>query len=374
MTTDVATRPDNRHPAFEELRNSLGPAARLLEGDEDTARRLIQLSMTEVRKNPDLLECSPESAVGALMLCAQYQLEPGPQQHVYFIPRYNKKTRRKEVSWDLGYRGMIELAGRQGVQIAADAVKANDTWRYWRTPDRDHFEHTPAEGDRGPIVRTYAVARYPDGRPPLVHISDLDEIHAARARSEQPNKAWRTDFESMAIKTPVRRLFKWVGSPMLRQAAAHDGTVRVAGDQPDLQRANPAVGRAVSEPAIRAELARGDPAPTPIDDAPELHDLTAGQHQELAGLDVDDDVRHALVHLASAGRTASSKALTKGEQDALMTLARAFGAEAIVLTGDVTNPEAVSIESPDGVALSVDDVMQAAHTDAPDAEAGGVRP
>ena len=124
-TNAVATRAPSEPAVFARLRAQVPAVARILD-DEDTARRFIQLMLREVPKTPRLVECTEESIVGALMLCAQFRLEPGPQQHVYLIPRYNKKIGRYEANWDLGYRGMVELASRVGVQIAADVVKEHE--------------------------------------------------------------------------------------------------------------------------------------------------------------------------------------------------------------------------------------------------------
>ena len=330
MTRNTPARTDDRPAApartddtvMHRLARQVDPLKRIL-GGEDTARRLIQLTMIEVRKNPDLLECSPESIVGALALCAQYDLEPGPQQHVYLIPRWNSKVRQKEATWQLGYLGMVELAARASVGLVADVVRENDHWRYWRTTEADHIEHRRAAGPRGAVVRAYAIARFPDGRPPLVEVCELDEIHAARDRSEQPDRAWKSDFAAMARKTPVRRIFKWIGVSTLRHAHRDDGSVQRVPVE-NMPADMPAVG-AASAGNGDGDGGRGLPAGAyEIDDAPELRPLDPGQHAQLNGWGVDDDLRHALVAIATGGRTESSQALTHREQGDFMALAEAF--------------------------------------------------
>lgn len=368
--SQLATRQRQEPAVYQRLRNQVPIIARILDS-EDTARRYVQIMLSEVPKTPELLECTEESIVGALLRCAQFQLEPGTQEHVYIIPRWNKKIGRKEARWELGYRGMIELASRVGVLITADVVKANDHWVYWRTPQQDYFEHRRADAQRGDTIRSWAVARFPDGRPPQVHVSELDEIHEARERSDsyrdkkgrpRADSPWVRDFDAMAMKTPVRRLFKWVGSTrVLRDAAAADQTVHHVPAEGARALAHPSTMSAAALDAGTDTEAQEPEPSVVIDDAPELHDLAPGQHAELTKLGAnDDDVRHTLAYHATAGRTASSKALTKQEQDALMTLARAFGADALTIDGDPADPESTTLML-NGAEASVADVMEAAH-------------
>jgi hypothetical protein len=114
-------------------------------------------------------------------------------------------------------------------------------------------------------------------------------------------------------------------------------------------------------------LEQGEPADEPagIDDAPELHDLTAGQHKQLTEWAVTDDIRHCLAWHATDGRTTSSKALTKHEQDALIVLARAFGGDTLTVTGNPADPTNTVLEV-NGVEVSVDDVLDAAHGATPE--------
>lgn len=366
----IATRPRSEPAVYDRLRKQAPVIARILD-DEDTARRYVQLMLSEVPKTPELLECTEDSIVGALLRCAQFQLEPGPQQHVYLIPRWNKKTRSKEARWELGYRGMIELASRVGIQIAADVVKANDHWVYWRTPQQDYFEHRRANSQRGANVRAYAVARFPDGRPPQVHVSEVDEIHAARARSDsyldkhgrpRSDSPWVRDEDSMWMKTPVRRLFKWVGSTrVLREAVAADGAAYTPPAQPPSLPSVPPVARELGHGAQESS----EPELVELDDAPELHDLTPGQHKQLAEWGIGDTERHVFAWHATAGRTASSKALTKPEQDAFWALCRAFGSDALTISGTSTMPADTVLEV-NGVEVSVSDVVEAAHNNEPE--------
>ena len=190
-----------------------------------TADRLARIALTEVRKVPKLAQCDQTSFLGAIMQCAALGLEPGGALgHCYLIPFENKRQNRVEVQFIVGYRGMIDLARRSGqiVSLEARAVYA-----------KDHFEvelgldskvvHRPAwdVSDRGPLTFVYAVAKLRDGGVQF-EVMSRAEIEAIRdksqgyqvakryARDGVINSPWASNFEEMAKKTVVRRLFKYL--------------------------------------------------------------------------------------------------------------------------------------------------------------------
>lgn len=60
-----------------------------------SAERLARIVYTEIRRNPELMECERTSLLGAVMLSAQLGLEQGPLGHCYLVPHNNKKLGRK---------------------------------------------------------------------------------------------------------------------------------------------------------------------------------------------------------------------------------------------------------------------------------------
>ncbi|MEM9610988.1 MAG: recombinase RecT [Actinomycetota bacterium] len=180
-----------------------------------TPERFARIAVTTLRTNPDLLACSQPSLLGALMQAAQLGLEPGsPLGHAYLVPFRNKKTGTREVTFILGYRGMIDLARRSGEisYIGAEVVREGDEFEVVRglSPDVVHRDSTDQERHLRPITHVYAVAKYRDGGFNFVVLT-TDEVEAFRKRSatqraERPSGPWQTDWEAMAKKTAVRRL------------------------------------------------------------------------------------------------------------------------------------------------------------------------
>lgn len=175
-----------------------------------TTERVIQLATTMITRNPDLLKCTTESLVGAVLQCSILGFEPIPQLGlVYFVPRFNKTIGMKEIVFQLGYKGKIDLARRSNeIQtIYTQAVYSNDIFDYEFGLD-PKMTHKPNTGDRGTLTFAYAVARYINGGYAFEVMSkhDIDKI---RKRSASPDSGpWVTDYDAMAMKTVIHRLSK----------------------------------------------------------------------------------------------------------------------------------------------------------------------
>jgi recombination protein RecT len=193
---------DRQRPELEKL---LGSAA--------ASERFARIALTELRRQPKLYDCDPLSFLGALMLAAQLGLEPGPLGHVYLVPF------KRECTFVLGYKGMIDLAYRSGLvrDVATGIVYEGDAFA-WREGTRPFLDHTPAgpPGERE-WTHAYAVARLRSGGTVfrVIFPEDAEKAKARSQNADSPYSPWTTDPQAMIRKTAVRRL-----APMLPQSPA----------------------------------------------------------------------------------------------------------------------------------------------------------
>jgi recombination protein RecT len=182
-----------------------------------TAERLARIALTEVRKNPKLLNCDQVSFMGAIMQCCQLGLEPGGALgHAYLIPFENRAKGIIECQFIVGYRGMIDLARRSGqiVSLSARVVHLGDQFRFCYGLN-ETIEHVPGP-DAGPMTHVYAVAKLKDGGQQfeVMTRADVEEIrnnshgYKSAVKYGKKDHPWMTNFEEMARKTVNRRLFK----------------------------------------------------------------------------------------------------------------------------------------------------------------------
>jgi recombination protein RecT len=174
-----------------------------------TPERLMRIALTEARKTPALLRCTPASFLGSVIQAAQLGLEPGSALgHCWLIPYRNKGV--DEVQFQLGYRGMIELINRSGKvsHIVARAVYSGDVFEYeFGLNERLVHKPNPTPGEK--LTHVYFVTKLLDGNK-MFDVMTVGEVEDIRRRSKAGNSGpWDTDYEAMAKKTVIRRGFKY---------------------------------------------------------------------------------------------------------------------------------------------------------------------
>lgn len=185
-----------------------------------TADRMARIVLTDMRRVPKLMECTPQSLAGAIMASAQLGLEPGNGLgHAYLLP-FDKRAKvggqwqtvATECQLIIGYRGMIDLARRSGqiVSLSARIVHERDHFTYRYGLD-ETIEHVPHAGEHpGAMTFVYAVAKLKDGGVQF-EVMSRAEVESIRAKSKAGGSGpWVDHFEEMAKKTAIRRLFKYL--------------------------------------------------------------------------------------------------------------------------------------------------------------------
>lgn len=195
-----------------------------------TPERFARMAMTAVTMTPKLGECTPASFIGAMLTAASLGLEPNtPLGQAYLIPYFNGKTKQQEVQFQIGYRGLIELAHRSGEfqTIEAHVVRENDyfDFEYGLHPD---VKHKPAMENRGEITWVYAVYHLRNGGFGFEVMSKADiEAHRQQFSKATGFSPWQTAWEEMAKKTVIKRALKYapLKSEFVKQMNNEDVTL-----------------------------------------------------------------------------------------------------------------------------------------------------
>jgi len=187
----------------------------------------LEKKKNKMRRTPKLALCDPATLLGAMMLSAQTGLEPGgPLGQAFLIPRWNKHTKCTEAQFQIGYRGLVQLAARSGVSLVAHTVRNEDTFD-WQYGTDEYLHHRPVIGSEQIAVAWYAVGKFADGRVPLFVVIDRNVTEAAKAAGSAGNKGpWASHYNAMAEKTAAIRLSKWLPlTTDVAYAVAADGAV-----------------------------------------------------------------------------------------------------------------------------------------------------
>lgn len=177
-----------------------------------TPERFTRMALTAVSVNPKLAECTPRSFMGALMNAAQLGLEPNtPLGQAYLIPFKNKGV--MEVQFQIGYKGLIDLAYRSGefLSIYAKEVYENDEFEY-EFGLEPKLIHKPATSNRGEVVAYYAVFKLVNGGFGFEVMSKDDIMAHAKKYSQNYDSKyspWTNNFDEMAKKTVLKKVLKY---------------------------------------------------------------------------------------------------------------------------------------------------------------------
>lgn len=190
-----------------------------------SSERFQRVALTAFSNNTKLQQCDPMSFIAAMMQSAQLGLEPNtPLGQAYLIP-YGK-----QVQFQIGYKGLLELAQRSGKikTLYAHEVRENDTFDIDYGLDQTLTHKPLLKGNRGEVIGYYAVYHLDTGGNSFIFMTK-DEVleHAKRFSKTYNSGPWQTDFDAMAKKTVIKQLLKYAPlSIELQKATSMDETVK----------------------------------------------------------------------------------------------------------------------------------------------------
>lgn len=195
-----------------------------------TPERFTRMVLSALSSTPKLADCSPQSFLAAMMTAAQLGVEPNTALgQAYLLPYRNHG--QMECQFQLGYKGLIDLAYRSGEVsvIQAHTVYENDVFEYELGMD-PKLRHVPAKADRGEAVAYYAMFKTKDGGYGF-EVMSVDDVqrHAQRYSKSygSGSSPWRSNFDEMAKKTVLKRALKYapLKSDFVR-GVAQDETIK----------------------------------------------------------------------------------------------------------------------------------------------------
>lgn len=187
--------------------------AALPSGFPGGVKRFQRIVRTAVNSNPDLLACDPITVVAGAIQAAQLGLTPNLQGQCWLVPRKNKdRGGRLEATFQVGYRGLIELAARADVHVRADTVKHGDFYveESGLAPRLEHVKagrgHPQAPAtQRGDAWLWYAIGESALWSVPRFAGLDRAEVERFRRESSAPNSpAWTKWYDEMAMSKAIR--------------------------------------------------------------------------------------------------------------------------------------------------------------------------
>lgn len=208
-------------------------------GNKTKTATFITSVVSAVQTNPALAECTNASIMSGALLGESLKLSPSPQLGNYYLVPYKNKG-VSEAQFQLGYKGMIQLAIRSGEykNINVSEVKEGEITSY--NPLTEEFVLNPClDPEKRAKLKTvgyYAFFELNSGFRKEMYCSKEDmEKHAITYSkgyaSDKKNKTaytfWSKSFDDMAKKTMLRRLLSKWGVMSIDMQKAYAGDMAV---------------------------------------------------------------------------------------------------------------------------------------------------
>jgi recombination protein RecT len=198
-------------------------------------QRLNRIVISLIKTTPQLQDCTPISIVGGVFSMAQVGLEPIDGQ-AYLLPYNNKQTKKKEAQFQIGYKGWIALFYRHASSLAifGEAIHTHDSFTH--DAGKGELTHTwDLKKPRGRAYGYWIKAKLKNGAE-IIKVMSKDEIlEHAKKHSKAWNKKdkkfyfgpWVTEFDSMALKTVLIQIMKFLPKSVeMQNAIALDETTK----------------------------------------------------------------------------------------------------------------------------------------------------
>ncbi len=188
-------------------------------GDEKKGALFVSNIITAVNSNPTLKDCDNASILSGALLGQSLNLSPSPQLGNFYLVPFKDKERGMVATFQLGYKGYIQLAIRSGQykKLNVLAIKEGELVKY--DPLNEEIEvnliENEEEREKAKTIGYYAMFEYINGfRKTLYWTKSKMEKHALQYSKGYAKKSgytfWEKDFDSMAYKTMLRQLIsKW---------------------------------------------------------------------------------------------------------------------------------------------------------------------
>ena len=185
-------------------------------------------------KSPEILQCTRSSIFATIFTCAELGLMPNTASgHAYLVPYKGILT------FQIGYKGLIHLAGKEGFIISAYVVYKGEKFEYEQGTD-GFIRHVPILNGRTDenIIASYAIAQKDKYKWfDILSREQIDKIKKASPSANSYSSPWKRWYGEMAKKSVVKRVLKMMPiSPQLAKAVEEDSKGQIEKGEVDIHK------------------------------------------------------------------------------------------------------------------------------------------
>jgi recombination protein RecT len=235
--------------------------------------RFITTIVSAVSNNPSLAECEHATILAAALVGESLKLSPCVQLGQYYLVPFNdNKNGRKVATFQIGYKGYIQLAIRSGQYRKINVLGIREGELVKFDPLNEEIEVNLIEDEEkreaAMTVGYYAMFEYANGfRKAMYWSRNKMERHALKYSKGYVAKKgytfWEKDFDGMAYKTMLRQLISKWGIMSIEMGRAIEKDQAVIGEEGKIEYVdNEVIEKAVAvnkeEEVIRQEDSSGN--------------------------------------------------------------------------------------------------------------------
>lgn len=199
--------------------------------------RFITSIVSAVNNNEQLQQCTNQSILSAALLGESLNLSPSPMLGYYYMVPFNDKNKGKVAQFQIGYKGLIQLAIRSGQYKKINVMSIKKGELEYFDPLNEEIKVKLMVDDwdareKAETIGYYAMFELVNGFKKAIYWSkEQMEAHAMQYsqgyRAKKGYTFWEKDFDAMAHKTLLRQILsKWgIMSTELMSAIESDEAV-----------------------------------------------------------------------------------------------------------------------------------------------------
>ena len=204
--------------------------------DPKAANNFITSIVTAVNTNPTLKDCANSTIVSGALLGFTLNLSPSPTLGQYYLVPFDDRKRGKVATFQLGYKGFIQLAIRSGQykKLNVLAIKEGELIKY--DPLNEEIEIKLIEDfderEKAETIGYYAMLELVNGFKKTIywnkermqaHAKKYSAGYKADLKNGTSYTFWSKDFDAMAYKTMLRQLISKWGVMSIELQKAYEG-------------------------------------------------------------------------------------------------------------------------------------------------------
>lgn len=217
--------------------------------DKNRAIKFTAALTSAVANQPALQECEATTILSSALLGESLNLSPSPQLGQYYIVPYKDKKRGRILgTFQLGYKGYVQLALRSGNYKKLNVLEVKEgelvSWNPLTEEIKINLIEDEVDRELRPTVGYYVSFEYLNGFSKAMywtkdkmisHAKKYSKAYASDTKNGTSYSFWTSNFDEMAKKTMLRQIIsKWgIMSTEMNEAFTSDNAVIGEGQIPE---------------------------------------------------------------------------------------------------------------------------------------------